>query len=231
MKIRSSLGFTLMELLVVLAVMGVMMGLIGFSLLGGGGNELGAAQRELLGLVQKARAQAALSGRETRLIVYNDSADEDKYHRYLEIITRDSNDSLCWAVAGEGEFLTDRIYLVPSDESYSVQADNWREDAFSIWSHDEGEDFMLDSAFKGIRKEGGSESFVYMSFNESGNLICREDDSGILQPPKLVLAVGEPNPADENKALRFNDPNSIAGILMRRFGGFAVLDVNDFTRP
>ena len=35
---------------------------------------------------------------------------------------------------------------------------------------------------------------MYMSFNESGNLICREDDSGILQPPKLVLAVGEPIP-------------------------------------
>ena len=47
-------------------------GLIGFSLLGGGGNELGAAQRELLGLVQKARSQAALSGRETRLLVCND---------------------------------------------------------------------------------------------------------------------------------------------------------------
>ena len=57
---RYKRGFTLLELLVVLAVMGVMMGLIGFSLLGGGGNELGAAQRELLGLVQKARSQAAL---------------------------------------------------------------------------------------------------------------------------------------------------------------------------
>lgn len=214
-----------------LAVMGVMMGLIGFSLLGGGGNELGAAQRELLGLVQKARAQAALSGRETRLIVWNDSDDEDKYHRYLEIITRDSNDTESWAVAGEGEYLTDRIYLVPSDESYSFQADEWREDAFSIWSHDDEEDFTLNAAFKGMRQEGGSESFVYMAFNESGNLICREDSSGIPQPPKLVLAVGEPNPADDDKALRFNDPSSVAGILMRRFGGFAVLDVNDFSRP
>ena len=42
-----------MELLVVLAVMGVMMGLIGFTLLGGGGNELGTAPRELLGMIQK----------------------------------------------------------------------------------------------------------------------------------------------------------------------------------
>lgn len=221
----------MLELLVVLAVMGVMMGLIGFSLLGGGGNELGAAQRELLGMIQKARSQAALTGRETRLIVWNDSADEDKYHRYLEIITQDLNDSESWVVAGEGEFLTDRIYLVPSDESYSVQADEWREDAFSIWSHDESEDFTLNSAFKGIRKEGGSEPFVYMAFNGSGNLICREESAGILQPPKLVLAVGEPNPADDEKALRFNEPSSIAGILMRRFGGFAVLDVNDFSRP
>ena len=70
-----------MELLVVLAVMGVMMGLVGFSLLGGGGNELGAAQRELLGLVQKARAQAALSGQETRLIVAN-NPNKPNYSRY-----------------------------------------------------------------------------------------------------------------------------------------------------
>ena len=91
--IRSKQGFTLMELLVVLAVMGVMMGLIGFSLLGGGGNELGAAQRELLGLVQKARAQAALTGKETRLIIWNDPEDEEKYHRYVEIVTEESNNS------------------------------------------------------------------------------------------------------------------------------------------
>ena len=90
---KKTQGFTLMELLVVLAVMGVMMGLIGFSLLGGGGNELGAAQRELLGFVQKARSQAALSGQETRLLVCNDPEEEERYHRYVEIVSRDSNDS------------------------------------------------------------------------------------------------------------------------------------------
>ena len=74
-------GFTLLELLVVLAVMGVMMGLVGFSLAGGGGNELGAAQRELLGIIQKP-TQATLSGQEARIIVNNDPADKEKYHRF-----------------------------------------------------------------------------------------------------------------------------------------------------
>ena len=68
-------GFTLLELLIVLAVMGLMMGLIGFTLLGGGGAELGSAQRELLGFVQQARSRAALSGSETRLIVNNVESD------------------------------------------------------------------------------------------------------------------------------------------------------------
>ena len=224
-------GFTLLELLVVLAVMGIMMGLIGFSLLGGGGNELGAAQRELLGLVQKARSQAALTGKETRLLVSNDSSDEEKYHRYLEIVTEDTNGSGAWEVAGEGQFLTDGIYLVPSDESFSLQGNDWREDAFSVWSNADNENFTLEDAFKGKRAEGGQKSFNYLAFDRSGNLICQEDASGIPLSPMLVLGVGEPNPVDEDKPIRFNNSNSIAGILMRRFGGFAILDVNDFSKP
>ena len=67
-------GFTLLELLVVISVMALMMGFIGFSLLGGGGSSLDAAQREMVSLVQQTRMQATLSGRETRLIVHDDPA-------------------------------------------------------------------------------------------------------------------------------------------------------------
>ena len=45
-KTKAPSGFTLLELLIVLAVMGLMMGLIGFSLCsGGGGAELGAQHK------------------------------------------------------------------------------------------------------------------------------------------------------------------------------------------
>jgi hypothetical protein len=43
----------------------------------------------------------------------------------------------------------------------------------------------------------------------------------------LVLANGSPSPGSD-KLLRFDDVNSVSGILLRRFGGFAVLDSSDF---
>ena len=101
-----------MELLIVLAVMGVMMGMIGFSLSGGGGAALQASQRQLLGLVQQTRAKAALYGRPARLIVSNDEENEDKFYRYMEIIVQDVNETDQWVIQGEGKYLEDGVYLL-----------------------------------------------------------------------------------------------------------------------
>ena len=149
LKDKSSYGFTLLELLIVLAVMGLMMGLIGFSLLGGGGAELGAAQRELLGFVQQARSRAALSGSETRLIVNNNEEDEDKYHRYVELLVKDTcatNGDVRWLVMGEGKYLTEGVYFVPEDEAKSETGTEWRSDGYTIWSESK-DDFKLNDAF------------------------------------------------------------------------------------
>jgi len=105
-----------MELMIVLAVMGVMMGMIGFSLSGGGGAALQASQRQLLGLVQQTRAKAALYGRPARLIVSNDEQDEEKFYRCLEIVVQDANETNQWVVEGEEKYLEDGVYLLPYDD-------------------------------------------------------------------------------------------------------------------
>lgn len=230
-KLKVSKGFTLLELLIVLAVMGLMMGLIGFSLLGGGGAELGSAQRELLGFVQQARSRAALSGSETRLIVNSMEDDLDKYHRYMEIIVEDTcatTGEVTWLVMGEGKFLTEGVYFVPEDEDKSETGKDWRGDAFTVWSEAK-EDFTLADSFKGERKLNGNNKFRYLAFDQMGNVVFPESSGqGMQKTPKLVLGVGAPNPTGDGKYLRFDNPNSIAGILLRRYGGFAVLELEDF---
>lgn len=221
-------GFTLMELLIVLAVMGVMMGMIGFSLSGGGGAALQASQRQLLGLVQQTRAKAALYGRPARLIVSNDEENEDKFYRYMEIIVQDVNETDQWVIQGEGKYLEDGVYLLPQDDSMVGTPDNWSDLAYSVWSHDPQNSIMFKDTFKGVREIGGSKSFSYLEFNSEGNLVCsHEGDSYTTSYPMLVLANGSPSPGSD-KFLRFDDVNSVVGILLRKFGGIAVLDSSDF---
>ena len=163
-------GFTLIELLVVLVVMGLMMGLISFSLIGGGGAELGAAQRELLGLVQQARTRAALSGQETRLVVHAEESDIEKYHRYVELIVKDTcatTNETKWLVLGEGAYLTDGVFFVPEDHSFCEVSEDWRTDAYTVWSGQD-DDFELMDTFKGERKEGAGTKFRYLAFNHDG---------------------------------------------------------------
>ena len=228
-------GFTLIELLVVLVVMGLMMGLISFSLIGGGGAELGAAQRELLGLVQQARTRAALSGQETRLVVHAEEGDIEKYHRYVELIVKDTcatTNETKWLVMGEGAYLTDGVFFVPEDHSFCEVSEDWRTDAYTVWSGQD-DDFELMDTFKGERKEGAGTKFRYLAFNTMGSVIYPSGNGGsnLQKPPRLVIANGNPNPISGGKPIEFRDPNLIAGILMRRFGGYAVLDVLDFTAP
>ena len=77
-------------------------------------------------------------------------------------------------------------------------AEEWRRDAFCVWSHDDYTDYYL-SALQGERKAEGDEKFVYLAFNAEGNLICTKDEAGATTFPKLVISIGEPYPADERK--------------------------------
>ncbi|MBL65390.1 MAG: hypothetical protein CML14_04290 [Puniceicoccaceae bacterium] len=226
---KSRKAFTLIELLVVLAVMGLMMGVIGFSLLSGGGAELGSSQRNLLGILQKARTKAAATGLTTRVIINAQTDDEEKFHRYLEVIIQDPNATNSWMVENEGITLDEGIYFVPEDSTASVQPDGWRSDAYSQWSQDSSQEFFLKDAFRGLREEGQGTEFKFIEFDSSGNLVCPATGSNSISTiPKIVLAKGAPNPVDPSVPLRFDDPNAVGGILLQRFGGFAVLEISDF---
>ena len=137
-------AFTLVELLVVVALIGIRAAVIGFSLEGGGqGLALSNAQRSLMAAVQAARAGSTIQHTRARLIIYADKnavASEaasatvvnSKILRYYGVIYAESDDPhaparpsapnntkpyLLWTAATHGDYLPDGLYFVPSKSS------------------------------------------------------------------------------------------------------------------
>jgi prepilin-type N-terminal cleavage/methylation domain-containing protein len=82
----SSTGFTLLELLVVVALIAGLSLVLLAGLQGGGKTAaLQSAQSSVAGLVTAARLKAAASGRHCRVLVANDAGDGDRYLRFLAL--------------------------------------------------------------------------------------------------------------------------------------------------
>ncbi|MDA7791362.1 prepilin-type N-terminal cleavage/methylation domain-containing protein [Opitutales bacterium] len=225
-------GFSLLELLVVLAVMGVMMGLLGFSFLGSSSTNLGLAQRNILSLVHKARFLAMSSGLETRIIVNAENSDSEKYLRYAEIITLDRNSSF----SGVETWLVDETSRVTLPEDIwfvadGIESDNaeWASNGLCIWSASlEEDDFLLSDPAKGKRiEEVGVESarYHYLSCNAQGVFLSPTYPA----MPRLAFAKGSLTPrAGGSLSPTFVNQQDIAGIQFQPFGGIVMMEFQDF---
>ena len=225
-------GFSLLELLVVLAVMGVMMGLLGFSFLGSSSKNLGLAQRNILSLVHKARFLAMSSGLETRIIVNAENSDSEKYLRYVEIISLDRNSS----TTGIQTWLVDETSRVTLPEDIwfvadGIESDNaeWASNGICIWSASlEEDDFLLSDPAKGKRIEevgAGSARYHYLSCNVQGVFLSPTYPA----MPRLAFAKGSLTPrAGGSLSPTFVNQQDIAGIQFQPFGGIVMMEFQDF---
>ncbi|MGA0904047.1 MAG: pilus assembly FimT family protein, partial [Opitutales bacterium] len=125
-------GFTILELLDVLAVMGVMIGALGFSFVGVNQSNLGDAQRSLISLLQKARSLAVSNSVESRIIVMADSMDQDKYLRQVMLICQDKNNTSYWQIVDDVFNLPEDVWFVGDEIMPDTQ--DWPSEAKCLWS-------------------------------------------------------------------------------------------------
>lgn len=110
---KSSAAFTLIELLLVIAVVAVLTTAVGIGLTGGTDNAaLGSARGILATQLTAVRSQAALHGTSAALLVAAEVADADRYLRFLAVGA--SNDAGGWTVNHDGTALPRGVWIDPA---------------------------------------------------------------------------------------------------------------------
>jgi len=230
-------GFTILELLVVLAVMGVMIGVLGFSFIGVHQSKLGDAQRSLISLLQKARSLAVSNATECRIIVAGNSEDPNKYLRQAMLIYKDKNNTKYWEIV-EDIYLPEEIWFVSGE--LIPDSKDWPSDAKCLWTGiEDDEPFKLEPSkksnnsgeretkvFEEVDEEEDGQLFFYISCNSRGDY----NSKSFPQMPKLVVSKGKllPNATGVISPM-FVDPRAIAGLQIQPFGGILTLNDQDFS--
>ena len=232
-------GVTLLELLIVVAVIGILLGFLGINLTGDGAAAMGAAQRTVGSLLQQTRIQAIMNGAEARLLVCDDPAHDERFNRFFRVVVyreepfTDSNQNgrydssepfndidgdggrgEAWIPVDDGVFLPDGVLVVPNQADFNKVAtvaasETWNPDAYSIWENS-------------VEFRFGSEplqSYSYVSYTSRGT-------TGRYL---IALAVGEPQPMEEGFTYIFTNPSDLVGLRTRPYGTYVNLfSVHDF---
>jgi prepilin-type N-terminal cleavage/methylation domain-containing protein len=229
MKTRSNLSraFTLIELLIVIAVVGILIGSVGLGLRDSDkGNALQAAQSSLSSLVSAARAQAALNGSNASVIIWGDPSDMETYLRRAAVMVETTvGGSTFWVQKGEPMTMPNGIYFVPVDAGAGFPA---KFQTASDWNNldlTEADSNQATSSFdvRRLDKAAGtyasdptftaSKAYVTVSFNAYGQLVKRTGNSKASHA--LAVAVGEPDPSN---GIVFSNSDSLRGLVLSSYG-------------
>ncbi len=209
---------TLIELLAVIAIIGVIVGVIGFTFRDSGKPYgLRAGQTVLASMLTVARGTAALQGTDAYILINVDTTDEDRYLRYLTVVYEvvDTNGASFtpqrWATVDAGASLPEDVFFVPDD--VASRGITWT----GVISGAPSKDFELSELIEPYATEvsladGNWHGYSFSPFGTS--------DAGL-----LVLATGRSRAsglADPALVIELPNPKLVAGARLRNYGNYTL---------
>lgn len=218
-RIRFSAAFTLIELLIVLGLIMVASSVMVISTNNNDGLALKSSQRLVSSIAHGARGQAILNQAKTRIIIYADQSlerDEEKYLRFIGIITQDENNPKKWNAATKGSYLSKGIYFIP-DLTRQING---------IRKSQGLKKMRLEYPRIKSQLAGRGEEYYYYEFNQNGTIENHFINHW------LLVGAGALRPNNGGKLdVSFADPSKSglkSGLIFRRVGSTSLItDPND----
>jgi prepilin-type N-terminal cleavage/methylation domain-containing protein len=213
-------AFTLVELMVVVAI--IAFTALGFALALGdsGGNALATGQTTLATMVGTARAQAAVNQTEARLLIYGtrppggDSTSPEKFLRLMQVVRAEPAGSNTWVPVGAAVSLPRGIFVVPNVVTGLITPG-------IVWPSNPPLLSSFGAAFNPLQPAGTPfappATALFIQFNADGT--CQQ--VGNSNFARLLVATG----TVANNVPQFNNAAAVRGLVIRPSG--AVTFVND----
>lgn len=237
---RARAAFTLIEMLVVVAIISVFVGVIGFGLLRGSANStvgLQSAQSMVVGLLMQARSQAIMTGDQTGVFVaagptggFTAGTDDELRTRYLRCLTVARNIRGRWEAASDLVFLPDGIYVVPEGvgsprrlSSELKAGESWyrcNDSGVPSASQPDVDSSALDGSVSQVApySETGTERWIFVSFSPRGT----KQSAGM---GTIALATGVRQPAsNEVTPVILSNPDNVRGVAVSTNGQIRSID-------
>jgi hypothetical protein len=209
-------AFTLIELMIVLALISVLAGAFSFALRDNAGSALTSAQNTLATMVGQARAQAAVNQTEARLVVHAvrpPSGDATKYLRMMQVFIASPQGSKTWVAVGNAVYLPRGVFLVPSSVSGLLASGvTWPANPapLSSFGSDGSPGQPAGTAFN------GANAVFYIQFSADGTVTPTANPY-----LKLVLTTGGLSSAN---IPAFNNAAALRGLIIRPNGAVSYVN-------
>ncbi len=202
-------AFTLVELLVVVALVGVLVAAGAAGLGRGGGLARETAAALLASRVVQARELAVSRGRAVRLLVHADAAAPDRYLRLLALIVQSGEG---WALVDDGCALPEGVVVLPPAGPASV-GPGLVAAAGADWSRPSGgllrSTALADASADAAPPEFlGTKRWLYVHFSATGGVFAGD----------LVVASARRQDAAKPVTLLCEHPDAVVGVALSSYG-------------